>query len=151
VSPGHGNIRVEASFLPGPDQFVEFPAASVTQIHAVLGAGDDVFLVAGSVNLPVVASGGPGNDILTGGPGRSILIGGTGSDLLYGGGGQHLLIGGFTDFDSNAAALLDILEEWTSGHALRGKSQHRRWQRDPGRRHGRATSSRMAPAAPCIT
>jgi hypothetical protein len=118
VTSSGGNIRVEASFLPGPDQFLEFPAASVTQIQAVLGAGDDVFFVANSVNRPVVASGGAGNDILTGGPGRSILIGGTGSDLLYGGGGQDLLIGGNTDFDSNAAALLDILDEWTSSHTL---------------------------------
>jgi Ca2+-binding RTX toxin-like protein len=113
-----GLIRVSADFLPGPNQFMDFPAASVTQILAILGDGDDVFAVANSVNLPVVVAGGAGNDILTGGPGRSILIGGIGSDILYGGGGQDLLIGGTTDYDGNSTALLAILAEWTSSHSL---------------------------------
>jgi hypothetical protein len=113
-----GLIRVSADFLPGPNQFVDFPAASVTKILAVLGDGDDVFAVANSVNLPVVVSGGAGNDILTGGPGRSILIGGADSDILYGGGGQDLLIGGTTDYDNYSTALLAILAEWTSSHSL---------------------------------
>lgn len=118
VAAENGNIRFSADFLPLPDQFVDVPAASVTQILAVLGSGDDVFAVAGSVNVPVVVSGGAGDDILTGGPGRSILIGGAGSDILYGGGGEDLLIGGTTDFDNNSDALLAILAEWTSGHTL---------------------------------
>ena len=116
ITSNNGNIHVEASFLDEP---VEFPAASVTRIQAILGAGDDIFAVASSVNLPVVASGGDGNDILLGGPGRSILIGGAGSDILYGGGGEDLLVGGTTDFDNNASALLAILAEWNSANSLK--------------------------------
>lgn len=118
VTAESGSIRFSADFLPGPDQFVDFPASSVTKILAVLGSGDDVFAVSSGVNLPVVVSGGAGSDILTGGPGRSILIGGAGSDILYGGGGQDLLIGGTTDHDLDALALLAILEEWNSGNTL---------------------------------
>lgn len=118
VTMQNGMIRLSASFLTNEDQFVEYPAASVQQIYATLGDGDDVFVVANNVNLPVVVVGGAGNDILSGGPGRSILIGGEGSDVLIGGGGEDILIGGTTDFDNDAAALLAILAEWNSANTL---------------------------------
>ena len=113
-----GLIRISADFLPGPDQYIDLAVASVTQILAILGDGDDVFVVANNVNIPVVAVGGAGDDVLAGGPGRSVLIGGAGSDILFGGGGQDLLIGGTTDHDDSSYALLEILAEWTSSHTL---------------------------------
>jgi hypothetical protein len=58
--------------------------------------------------------GGGGADVLTGGSGVSLLIGGKGADKIKGGSGGDLLIGGFTDFDSNNAALMAILAEWQS-------------------------------------
>jgi Ca2+-binding RTX toxin-like protein len=118
VSAPSGVIRVEADFLCGPDQFVEFPAADVDQIQARLGDGDDVFSVAGSVSLPIIVVGGAGDDLLMGGAGRSILIGGAGIDMLFGGRGEDVLIGGTTDHDSNSAALLALLAEWSSADSF---------------------------------
>ena len=75
------------------------------------GAGNDIIIGGGGSNIEI---GGPGNDVLIGGPGRDILIGGTGQDLLFGGRGDDILIGGTTAYDSNPAALLQILNTWNS-------------------------------------
>ena len=61
--------------------------------------------------------GGLGDDSLHGGNDRDILIGGEGTDKLYGEGGDDILLGGTTDHDDNAAALVAILTEWTSGNS----------------------------------
>jgi Ca2+-binding RTX toxin-like protein len=118
VNSPKGKVRVAADFLPGPNQFVDFPAANVTQIVALLGGGNDVFTVSGNVSLPIIAVGGAGDDTLAGGRFRNILIGGIGADTLYGGRGEDVLIGGSTDHDANAAALLALMAEWSSSHTL---------------------------------
>jgi Ca2+-binding RTX toxin-like protein len=58
--------------------------------------------------------GADGNDWLAGGDGRDLLLGGLGTDMLDGGAGEDLLIGGTTSYDTNGAALLSIMAEWTS-------------------------------------
>jgi hypothetical protein len=58
--------------------------------------------------------GGAGDDTLTGNDGRDLLFGGVGADSLTGGGGDDLLVDGTTNYDSQDAALLAILAEWTS-------------------------------------
>jgi len=71
--------------------------------------------------------GGPGNNVLLGGSGndtldvfdgdaadRNLLIGGLGADVLRGGAGEEILIGGTTKYDTKAAAIGKIMEEWTS-------------------------------------
>ena len=67
--------------------------------------------------------GGTGNDILLGGGGidaifgnedRDVLIGGRNGDRMNGNEGDDLLIAGFTSFDSNDAALREIMLEWNS-------------------------------------
>ena len=55
-----------------------------------------------------------GNDLLVGGSGRSILIGGLGLDHLISGGASDILIGNATTYDDHDAALLALLDEWTS-------------------------------------
>jgi hypothetical protein len=58
--------------------------------------------------------GGDGNDTLTAGSGQSILIGGKGADVLTGGPADDILIAGYTDYDSNFAALQSIYDEWST-------------------------------------
>jgi Ca2+-binding RTX toxin-like protein len=76
------------------------------------GSGDDVL------------SGSEGKDSLTGGTGRDLLIGGLGLDTLVGSGGQDLLVADKTNFDLNAAALLAIHAEWTSGSSYTDRVAH---------------------------
>lgn len=64
-------------------------------------------------NGPNVLVGGNGCDNLIGGAGADVLIGGDGSDQLVGNGGDDLLVAGWTDHDSNIAALCAILDEWS--------------------------------------
>src|SRR5262249_28478326 len=65
---------------------------------------------------------GSGNDVLVGnsranffaaGLGRNLLIGEGGTDTLFGASGDDILIGGSTIYDTNIAALLAIMREWT--------------------------------------
>jgi hypothetical protein len=63
---------------------------------------------------PTVEVGGSGGGTLRGGSGRNILIAGSGGAQLQGGTGGSILIGGFTDYDSNLAALEKALMEWNS-------------------------------------
>ena len=55
-----------------------------------------------------------GNDLIIGGSGRSILIGGLGLDHLISGSASDVLIGDSTVYDQHDAALLALLDEWTS-------------------------------------
>jgi Ca2+-binding RTX toxin-like protein len=65
---------------------------------------------AGSYNILV----GNGGNVLTGGNGRrNLLIAGTARSTLIGGDGEDILIGGTTDYDTNLAALQDIMSVWT--------------------------------------
>ncbi len=75
------------------------------------GPGNDI-LFAGRGNDILV--GGDGDDILFGGSGRGLLIGGRGRDLLFAGRGDDVLIGGGTTFDSDRAALMAIMAEWST-------------------------------------
>jgi Ca2+-binding RTX toxin-like protein len=74
------------------------------------GSGNDT-LTGGNGND--ILLGGSGNDVLSAGPARCLLVGGTGSDSLYGGSADDILVGGTTAYDTNSAALLAIMKEWT--------------------------------------
>jgi hypothetical protein len=63
---------------------------------------------------PTVEVGGKGGGHLQGGPGRDILIAGSGGAQLQGGSAGSILIGGYTDEDTNLAALEAALTEWSS-------------------------------------
>jgi Ca2+-binding RTX toxin-like protein len=98
--------------------------------------GDDVIDASNSIHLSAWLYGGDGNDSLKGGGGNDmlqggagndslsgvggsdLLIGGTGADQIDGKGGQDILISGTTAFDANDAALMSILNEWTSGRTF---------------------------------
>ena len=74
----------------------------ISNIRNVTGSqGND--LIVGDANA----------NMLVGGAGRNIIIGGGGSDTITGGGGDNILIGGTTVWDTNAAALNAIMQEWT--------------------------------------
>jgi len=113
-----------------------FAAAAVTTIEVFGGRGNDLVSIASNLttrslvdggigndqlfggNGPTVLVGGPGNDFLFGGAGRNVLIGGDGRDLLFGRNGGNIMIGGSTAHDSDPAALLQILDEWSSGDSF---------------------------------
>jgi hypothetical protein len=86
-------------------------AGRVSNIVNVTGASG-----AGGYNLLV----GNGNNVLTGGNGRRNLLiaGGSGASTLIGGDDEDILIAGTTNYDTNAAALLDIMNVWTGGNPL---------------------------------
>jgi Ca2+-binding RTX toxin-like protein len=65
------------------------------------GAGNDVLI------------GGAGDDLLAGGNGRDLLVGGAGADKLVGDAADDILVAGYTDYDTNAAALSQVMAEWT--------------------------------------
>lgn len=60
--------------------FQDFPASQVARISLAGGAGDDVLRIEHSITLPVVLSGGGGNDILIPGRGPTGIFGGPGTD-----------------------------------------------------------------------
>jgi hypothetical protein len=73
----------------------------IARIQNVVGsAGNDILV-------------GNGGNVLTGGAGRDLLIAGALASVLDGGDDDDILIGGTTDYDSNAAALMTIMAEWT--------------------------------------
>jgi Ca2+-binding RTX toxin-like protein len=100
--------------------------------------GDDRIEVDRTLNLPSILDGGPGNDVLLGGAGADVLLGGAGNDQLYGRGGRDILIGGTgadqlyghepgqtqlgsdqdiligdsTVYDSDLAALAQLVDRW---------------------------------------
>lgn len=83
-------------------------------VPAVLdgGGGSDKLSARGSManNLLV---GGLGNDTMTGGGGRDVLIGGLGADILRGGAEADILLGDSTTLESNQAAMLSVVKEWS--------------------------------------
>jgi hypothetical protein len=75
----------------------------ITHIQNVTGSAFDDILV------------GNGGNVLDGGGGRNLLIAGGSASTLIGGPGEDILIAGTTDYDTNQAALSDILGVWTGG------------------------------------
>src|SRR5262249_5717408 len=95
---------------------LSFPNA--VRVNLALGTATGV---AGGVSNFENVTGGPADDlllgddqanVLNGGPGRDILIGRGGADVLHGDVGDDILIGGSTDYDRNALALEQVMEEW---------------------------------------
>jgi hypothetical protein len=89
-------------------------------VNMQLGAATGV---AGGISNIANVTGSQGNDlivgdananVLIGGSGRNIIIGGGGSDTITGGGDDNILIGGTTVWDTNAAALNAIMQQWTN-------------------------------------
>lgn len=78
------------------------------------GAGNDI--VYGRTGNDILL-GGDGDDTLVGGDGRDLIIAGSGKDTIVGDGGDDLLIAGSTAYDTHDAALLAILQEWTSDNS----------------------------------
>jgi hypothetical protein len=72
---------------------------------------------------PTALVGGVGADLLFAGAGRSLLIGGAGHDLLKADHGGAIVIGGSTTHDTDSAALLQILDEWSSSDTLAVRRQ----------------------------
>lgn len=103
----------------------------VTEIRVYANGGNDDLKIAGGITVPLFVFGGAGADRLKAGNGNAVLVGGDGDDLLVGGSGRDLLIGGFgsdrlmgnaqddilvagwTQLDSNTAALDLIAHEWS--------------------------------------
>lgn len=122
----------QLTVFAGGESIGTFSTAGLTAIHFAGFAGDDRVTVSSQVAITTVLDGGAGNDLLIGGggnnillggagidllsgrTGRDILIGGDGADLLSGGFGDDILLGGRTAHDGNTAALLQILNVWTS-------------------------------------
>lgn len=77
---------------PAETRIDEFPAADVRTIRFAGGAGNDTFR--NLTDLPCLADGGPGNDVLQGGGAPDVLRGGVGRDTLRGGPGNDGLYGG---------------------------------------------------------
>lgn len=104
--------------------------ATPTRIVILGSDASDIVSVAGSVNVLVEIYGGAGNDVLNGGNGGNIIVGGDGIDSIAGGSGRDILIGGrgadaivsnpgddilvagYTEFDSNPAALGTLYNAW---------------------------------------
>ena len=126
-----GDLRVRFRLDGGSSGWVRIDEP-VDQIDLLLGGGEDVGFVSGSVRVDAYIDAGDGDDLLVGGSGDDILlggagydlmfgrggrdltIGGTGGDLIFGDGGQDILISGTTSHDSSRAALDLIMAEWTS-------------------------------------
>ncbi len=94
------------------------------------GKGNDLVL-AGTGNDTVrggdcndVLVGGEGDDSLTGDDGRDVMIGGLGTDTIIGSKDEDLLIAGWTSFDSNQAALNEIMAEWGSTSSYANRVSH---------------------------
>jgi VCBS repeat-containing protein len=103
-----------------------FPYSGIQRIVAYLGDGNDSLTVDSKVKLPLLASGGAGNDILMAGGGAAVLIGGSGQDQLSGAGRSDLLIAGTTAYDNNHAALSAILAEWSSTRSFTARLENLR-------------------------
>ena len=126
-SPGPSPSQIEA-WVNG---ILQGTFTAINRVLAYGGLGDDDIQVAGSIEVAAWLYGGAGNDRLKGGAGHDVLLGEAGDDLLVGGDGRDLLIGGAgadrivgnadddilisgtTRYDSDAAALGAIRDEWT--------------------------------------
>jgi Ca2+-binding RTX toxin-like protein len=75
------------------------------------GSGNDVLSGNSANNLLL---GNAGDDRLSGGSGDDILSGGAGSDDLFGGANQDILIAGTMRYESDPAALMKLVLQWTA-------------------------------------
>jgi PKD repeat protein len=134
-----GRYIVIGDFLSTPWRPRIFDGTDVRSVEMVLGAGNDMGVMAGNVEVPSVLRGGSGSDhlvagrgddvvlggdgddVLAGGGGGDLLVGGLGRDLVVGGWGDDVLIGGSTAFDANDEALLAMMAEWTSEHGFEAR------------------------------
>ena len=82
------------------------------------GSGNDILLGNSANNL---LQGNAGDDQLSGGSGDDILSGGDGNDELYGGAHQDILIAGTMRYESNSAALMKLVLQWTADLELAQK------------------------------
>ena len=111
------NVPAEFHGNAGADTLVSLAGADT-----LFGeAGNDVLTGGNGTDLLV---GGDGNDNLSGGNGRDVLIGGAGADNLSGGAGEDIVIAGTTDYDTNNAALADIVTEWNAAIPLATRVAH---------------------------
>jgi hypothetical protein len=90
----------------------------VMNSQIVIGSRTAVDTLTGSNLAASVLVGGAAADVLTAGAARCVLIGGQGADALRGGPADDLMIGGSTAFDTNAAALAQVLAEWQSADSF---------------------------------
>jgi hypothetical protein len=94
--------------------------SGISKIQNVWG-GNQGNILTGNAQGNILV-GGTGSDVIVGGSGRSLLIGssskGAGPDRITGGTADDIIIGGYTDYDRNTAALMDILAEWQSSDIL---------------------------------
>lgn len=116
---GRGGVHVPAEFHGG----LGHDRLSGSRLDDLLldGNGNDQ-LRGGSGNDILQA--GDGLDRLSGGSGRDLLIGGLGRDDQDGGWDEDILIGGTTDYDTNVAALLAILDEWSRNTRVANRIYH---------------------------
>ena len=77
---------------------VAFTPAEITRIRVWGHGGNDTVTLDSSLEIPLTAFGGEGDDTLTGGAGNDTLVGGNGEDVLDGGAGENLLYTDFEDF-----------------------------------------------------
>jgi Ca2+-binding RTX toxin-like protein len=105
-------LVLEASFLDGAcgsSGEIEYELSGVTGIVALAGAGDDHFDVRRTLELPVLVSGGSGDDHIEATEASSIILGGAGNDHIDGSEGDDLLIGGAGDDHINGEDGNDII------------------------------------------
>jgi Ca2+-binding RTX toxin-like protein len=125
----HGRNAVKV-LINGQD-FGIYALSGFVEIIAYGKDGNDDIELAGRISTPAFLFGEAGNDRLKGGNGANVLvgeagddyligsqgadvlIGGVGADRLVGNGGDDLLIAGWTDHDTNLAALCAIVDEWS--------------------------------------
>ncbi len=87
-----GQFVVYASFLPGSGT-LSFNSSLVNSITVQSRAGNDVIVIAASVNRPTLLNGEDGNDTIRGGAGPDVILGGNGVDSLWGNDGKDVLDG----------------------------------------------------------
>ena len=130
-----GSLIVYANFFDGVD-LRTFDVADFDLVSVYLLDGNDSALFSNTMTMPIFVDGGDGNDAITAGGGNAVILGGAGNDWLKGGTdrsiliggmgtdqltsepGGDILIGGYTAYDSQKEALLQILDEWSSGRSF---------------------------------
>ncbi|MDX6255761.1 MAG: hypothetical protein QOJ11_2095 [Frankiales bacterium] len=91
VGPGSSASTVAVT-INGASESVA--VSSFANVAVQAGAGNDTVTFTGTLSVPRIVYGGPGNDTLVGGDGPAVLVGGDGNDTLTGGAARDVLIGG---------------------------------------------------------